>query len=189
MKKLALIIVLAGSLVTFASAKEIDVTKAKGTHQDIILSLDPKPAQMDVDQNVTIKAVFTIELDVKHIKKNDIKLKLITQTKESIIEGDIAYITDEQAVTFNPLHLLEYGYYEIEFKSLKATKANKDQQIKEIKYRLYVPEVINGYKLPPNPDSKINDATLQGVDVNDNGVRDDVERKIVYEYPKNCIIL
>jgi len=36
--------------------------------------------------------------------------------------------------------------------------------------------------LPPEPDPTINNATLLGVDVNDNGVRDDVERWIYEEY-------
>ena len=38
---------------------------------------------------------------------------------------------------------------------------------------------LNDYTLPPKPDPKINNATLLGVDVNHNGVRDDVERWIV----------
>jgi len=44
---------------------------------------------------------------------------------------------------------------------------------------------VNGYRLPPEPDPKINNATLLGVDVNHNGVRDDVERWIykTYHYP------
>ncbi|WP_345969268.1 hypothetical protein WCX72_07820 [Sulfurimonas sp. HSL1-6] len=42
--------------------------------------------------------------------------------------------------------------------------------------------VINGYLLPPEPDPKVNNATLLGVDANSNGVRDDVERKIYFTY-------
>lgn len=41
---------------------------------------------------------------------------------------------------------------------------------------------INGHRLPPEPDPKVNDATLLGVDSNDNGVRDDVERWIYKHY-------
>jgi len=41
---------------------------------------------------------------------------------------------------------------------------------------------INGYRLPPEPDPSINNATLLGVDSNDNGVRDDVERWIYKKY-------
>ena len=46
-------------------------------------------------------------------------------------------------------------------------------------------ETINGYELPPEPDPEINNATLLGVDVNKNGVRDDVERWIykTYDHP------
>jgi len=43
---------------------------------------------------------------------------------------------------------------------------------------------INGHILPPEPDSKLNNATLLGIDVNRNGVRDDVERKIYMTFDK-----
>lgn len=39
-------------------------------------------------------------------------------------------------------------------------------------------ETINGITVPPAPDPVVNNATLAGVDSNNNGVRDDVERKI-----------
>ena len=44
--------------------------------------------------------------------------------------------------------------------------------------------VINGHILPPEPDPKHNNATLLGIDVNKNGVRDDVERKIYLTFHK-----
>ena len=43
---------------------------------------------------------------------------------------------------------------------------------------------INGHRLPPEPNPAINNATLLGVDSNDNGVRDDVERKIYASYKR-----
>ena len=43
--------------------------------------------------------------------------------------------------------------------------------------------VVNGHTLPPEPDPVENDATLGGVDSNNNGVRDDVERNIYATYP------
>ena len=45
-------------------------------------------------------------------------------------------------------------------------------------------ETINGHTLPPEPDPKINNATLLGIDSNNNGVRDDVERAIYLTYDK-----
>ncbi|MGC9351854.1 MAG: DUF5011 domain-containing protein [Sulfurovum sp.] len=41
---------------------------------------------------------------------------------------------------------------------------------------------VNGHRLPPEPDKALNDSTLLGIDVNNNGVRDDVERWIYNEY-------
>ena len=163
-------------------AKEIDITKSKGIDQGVITSLSPEPEYWNTDQNVLLKAVFDVELDETSVQKNNVKLKHITQTKESMIDGEVAYNAAENAVTFTPEKLLEEGFYEVEFKSLKATKANKDQQIKEVKYLFYVPEVINGYKLPPEPDETLNNSTLLGIDVNENGVRDDVERWVIHRY-------
>ncbi|GIT97182.1 hypothetical protein [Sulfurovum sp. TSL1] len=45
-------------------------------------------------------------------------------------------------------------------------------------------ETINGHTLPPEPDPIINNSTLLGIDSNNNGVRDDVERKIIKKYIK-----
>jgi hypothetical protein len=44
------------------------------------------------------------------------------------------------------------------------------------------PEVIDGYQLPPEPDPKVNNSTLLGIDSNNNGVRDDVERYIYFRF-------
>lgn len=46
-------------------------------------------------------------------------------------------------------------------------------------------ELINGIPVPPEPDPTANNATLAGIDVNGNGVRDDVERKIAEKYSAN----
>lgn len=37
-------------------------------------------------------------------------------------------------------------------------------------------EVINGIHVPPEPDATINNSTISGVDSNNNGIRDDVDR-------------
>jgi hypothetical protein len=43
-------------------------------------------------------------------------------------------------------------------------------------------ETVNGYVLPPYPDQAKNDSTLLGIDSNKNGVRDDVERWLIFKY-------
>ncbi len=42
---------------------------------------------------------------------------------------------------------------------------------------------VMGNNLPPPPNKQENDATVEGVDVNNNGVRDDVELAIFEKYP------
>jgi len=46
-------------------------------------------------------------------------------------------------------------------------------------------ETINGIAMPPAPDPATNKATLAGVDVNNNGVRDDVDRMLATEFGQN----
>ncbi len=41
---------------------------------------------------------------------------------------------------------------------------------------------VNGHRLPPEPDEALNNSTLLGIDVNNNDVRDDVERWIYKTY-------
>jgi len=46
-------------------------------------------------------------------------------------------------------------------------------------------KVIHGHRLPPEPDPQLNNATLLGIDSNNNGVRDDVERWTILKYKDN----
>ena len=42
--------------------------------------------------------------------------------------------------------------------------------------------LINGYIVPPMPDKTLNDSTLFGVDIDNNGIRDDIDRFIAESY-------
>ena len=42
--------------------------------------------------------------------------------------------------------------------------------------------LVKEYNLPPEPDPEVNNATIQGVDSNNNEIRDDWERAIVFKY-------
>lgn len=44
---------------------------------------------------------------------------------------------------------------------------------------------VDGSHLPPQPDPKLVDATVEGVDANGNGIRDDVELAIFRKYPNS----
>lgn len=175
-------------LLTHLQAKEVDLSISKGTDQEVIELLTPAPAQTDVGRNVSIKAKFNTALDPKHVKKNDIWLKRIDPDVREI-DASIHYDQNSQSIILQPQELLEEGIYEVTYQSLKAIKSQKEQQIKEIKYRFAVPHMIDGHVLPPKPDMQVNNATITGVDANGNGVRDDIERWIylkmkTYKYPK-----
>ena len=66
----------------------------------------------------------------------------------------------------------------ISFAMAKQTNLISDSNITASK----MPEIVNGHTLPPEPDKALNNSTLLGIDVNNNGVRDDVERWIYITY-------
>lgn len=65
--------------------------------------------------------------------------------------------------------------------SVKANDTKDDSDIVTIMIEVKT-EVINGHRLPPEPDETLNNSTLLGIDSNGNGVRDDVERWIYHTY-------
>ncbi len=304
------------SLSISLQAKDIDITKSKGTKQEEIVSLSPSPMDTTVKRGANIKITFDKKLKIKHLQKS-MKLKYLgcKQAKKSklkkqrdrrvqrcntkfkhnkhlrksckqcarelfryqknrvckarVINGNIRYIKNRDILKFNPNRRLHPGFYQVTVKGLKtednskikkisyrfevsknsienialsqtAIKLNEDESTKltlqatykngtreditedinwiigdttllsidtdgnlkalkegetllqaeyhgkvsqEIKVTITKKvEVINGYTLPPEPDPKINNSTLLGVDVNGNGIRDDVERFIVTKY-------
>lgn len=42
--------------------------------------------------------------------------------------------------------------------------------------------LVEKYNLPPEPNAEVNNSTVLGIDVNNNGIRDDWERAIVFNY-------
>jgi amino acid transporter len=47
---------------------------------------------------------------------------------------------------------------------------------------------VMGKNLPPQPDQKLNDSTIAGIDANSNSIRDDVELAIFKKYPNSAKI-
>jgi hypothetical protein len=177
---LVLLLFITGSISLYGSSDDLSISK--GTDQDVIVQLSPTIAQIDVWNNAKIEVSFSVPLDALSVQKNNIKLVYLSSKTNDHIDGTIEYDKYDNKVLYTPNALLEEGVYEVEIKSLKADKDYKSTQIKEIKYRFYVPEVIQGHQLPPEPDPVVNDSTLLGIDVNNNGVRDDVEIWILNKY-------
>ncbi len=190
MKRIISMLLLGFATILFAD--QIDVTVSEGTDQSVIEALIPKPANPEVDANITIQAIFTDPLNpmmtmhsVTLQKLSGDKQKgffIFGGSKNKKISGKTSYNQSTYTITFIPDNPLEVGFYEVSFKHLMAMKPGKDMRIKPIKYRFYVPEVINGFKLPPEPDEDKNNETLLGIDFNRNGIRDDVERWVITHY-------
>jgi len=179
-------------------AEQIDVSLSQGTEQSIIDKLAPKPGNPEVDAKITIKAFFNEALNPMFAKQS-VSLKKLTDKKtktffgfgfakrkgEQSIQGNTTYDTSAHTITFTPNKPLQVGFYEVSFRHLMTQNPGMNMRISPIVYRFYVPEVINGFKLPPEPDEKKNNETLLGIDFNDNGVRDDVERYVIKRYAQD----
>jgi len=136
---------------------------------------------------------ITISPDSIEIKEGESLQLEVTGHYDTGVEKDIAAqvqwsAAESQIVTVDAnasLKALEEG---------TTTVTAKMENI-ETTMTVVVYKEINGHRLPPEPDKALNDSTLLGIDTNDNGVRDDVERYIYErfgkdpEYPKTKIAL
>lgn len=66
-----------------------------------------------------------------------------------------------------------------------AEKERSDEVVVFINTQAITMKDVTGERLPPTPDLVINDSTIEGIDVNKNGIRDDVELAIFERYPDN----
>jgi hypothetical protein len=62
-------------------------------------------------------------------------------------------------------------------------KERSDEAVAFIYAQTISMEDVTGENLPPVPDKELNDSTIEGIDVNENGIRDDVELAIFEMYP------
>ena len=106
--------------------------------------------------SITINAIY-----------DDNSTKDISQDVEWIV-GDNSVITMQT----NTLSALQEG---------KTTLQALYETTKSVELQVDIYKEVNGYKLPLEPDETLNNSTLLGIDSNNNGVRDDVERWILLE--------
>jgi hypothetical protein len=174
-------------------ADQIDIAVSEGTDQRVVETLIPQPAEVEADANVTIKAIFSKALNPMTVRRSITLKKLNKEKQKSFfgffkgkrderVSGKVSYDANSYTVSFKPDNPLEVGFYEVSFRHLMTRNPGRDMRIKPITYRFYVPEVINGFKLPPEPDEDKNNETLLGIDFNRNGIRDDAERTIIKKY-------
>jgi hypothetical protein len=123
------------------------------------LSLESNATSLNIGENVALELIATYE---------DNSTKTFTSDMEWLISP-----TDSVKIAGTILTALKDGDVTLQAK-VDGTLSN------EITLNIYWE--VDGYRLPPEPDKALNDSTLLGIDVNDNGVRDDVERWIYETY-------
>jgi hypothetical protein len=146
---------------TNTSTNETNTTQPTVSLKSLKLTLEKN--SLNVDTNTTLKVVATY---------SDNTTKDVTDEVEWIYADKLALnIKNNILKTFHK----DTNIF------LQAKYKNKTSN--SVALEIY--KEISGHRLPPEPDPTINNATLLGVDTNDNGVRDDVERKIyaVYKRP------
>ena len=142
-----------------ATTDEDDNTTGDDTPLLRTLTLTIPKTTLNKDTNTTIELTATYD---------DNTTKDVTNQAEWIIDHP-------KAVTIK-------SYTLIAKKDTNLTIQAKVGSTLSNKVNLSIYWEVNGHRLPPEPDPKVNNATLLGIDSNNNGVRDDVERWIYETY-------
>lgn len=138
MKKLLVLLMLVG-LTTVTMAKEISISKTRGVGQEAISALYPAPGESGVSQDVVVKLVFDEEIDARFVNRFNVQLKKISPREKKrykrFVKGTVAYIADENAVTFTPKNPLDDGVYKVVIRGLKIANSDCKQEKKRYKYK------------------------------------------------------
>jgi len=157
MKLLSLIFILLLSSFVLESKTHENNTQTDATLKSLKLTLEKN--SLNVDENITLKVIASYQ---------DNTTKDITKQVEWILSD-----TNVVEISQNSLYAKKDINIFIQAK-LGTVSSNT--------LALEIYKEINGHRLPPEPDPTINNATLLGIDSNNNGVRDDVERWIYTTY-------
>jgi len=129
---------------------------SNNTINTLTLSIEKTTLNKDANTTITLKAIYS-----DNTTKTPNNIEWLITPKDAIkVKGNTLMALKDTNVTIQA--------------RVGNTLSNK------VKLTIYWE--VDGYRLPPEPDPKVNNATLLGVDVNHNGVRDDVERWIYKTY-------
>ncbi|MCD6259476.1 MAG: hypothetical protein J7J31_07725 [Helicobacteraceae bacterium] len=154
---------------TNTTTNETNTTAETNTTQPTVslksLKLTLEKNSLNVDTNTTLKVVATY---------SDNSTKDVTNEVEWIY-------TDKLAIDIKNNILKTFH------KDTNIFIQASLQNITSNAVALEIYKEINGHRLPPEPDPIVNNSTLLGIDTNDNGVRDDVERWVYQEYDEPIV--
>ena len=159
---------------------EIESLKADKAHKEIKIDelmyrfvvVNEVLQSMTINPNsIELKETESIQLEVTGHYDTGAEKNITTQVQWSVSDSQIVTVDANNAT----LKALKEG----------TTSVTAKMESIETNMTIVVYKEINGHRLPPEPDSQVNNSTLLGIDLNDNGVRDDVERYIIIEEAKN----
>jgi hypothetical protein len=136
-----------------------------------------------VNAELPILQTLTLEhntVEVKEATTGNILLKATySDGNETLVKDSIEWLVGDSSI----FHIDDKGAYQALKEGTTTLQAKyKNKLSNSINITVY--KEINGYRLPPEPDETLNNSTILGIDSNNNGVRDDVERKIFATYDK-----
>ncbi len=140
----------------------------------MIVKPKPIPPTADAGEDITITEGESITVDASNSKTEN---KTITMYRWDI--KNKFYCENSKICKIKDLTAGEY--------ILTLTIKDSENQLAADTLNIVVKaktEILNGYTLPPEPYNVVNNSTLIGIDTNNNGIRDDVERMIIKDYPK-----
>ena len=134
------------------------------------------------DANISTRTLKTLTLTSAKITLNKDDNTTV-KVEATYSDGSTKEINDDVVWVVTPSHAVQVNNNTlIAKKDGNVTVQAMVNGVKSNSISLNITWVVDGHVLPPEPDPAVNNATLLGVDVNDNGVRDDVERWIYEEY-------
>ena len=145
------------------------VNKSNITRSVEVINVTLTLSSLSLESNATtVNVGETVQLSV---------VGTYSDNSTNIVDENITYIitpSDSAEVNGSVLTAIKDGNVTVQVK-VGTTLSNT--------ITLNITWVVDGHILPPEPDPAVNNATLGGVDSNNNGVRDDVERNIYATYP------
>ncbi|WP_304543632.1 hypothetical protein [Sulfurimonas microaerophilic] len=167
--KLFSILVVIFTLMISGCSSEDETSTPEQPSTGVTLKLTVDTNALEVDTNTTLKVVATYDQEL--------------MSKASDINSSTEDVTDKVEWIINDKDALEIKKHILHTKKDKLITIQakyKNTLSNPVTIEIY--KVINGHRLPPEPDETLNNSTLLGIDSNNNGVRDDVERWIFVEY-------
>ncbi len=164
LKTLTTTLFLAASFLLFTACEGIGGTETNTTTPAVTLAslkLTIAKTSLNKDENTTVKVMASYSDNIS---------KDVTEAVEWIV-------TPEESVSISDNTLTAQ-------RDIQTSIQAKLGSILSEKVNLNITWIVNGHVLPPEPDPQVNNSTLLGIDVNNNDVRDDVERKIYTTFKK-----